>query len=148
MRTRAVAVVLRGEELLVMHRRRGDREYAVLPGGGIEEGESVQDAVLRELREETGLRGRPGVLLPVPIESESPALYLSVQVDGTELELGGPERKQADEQNVYRPAWVPLAEVDALDLVPEGAREAVRCAAAPPVTPAAPAADGTVADRS
>ena len=127
MRIRAVAVVLREEKLLVMHRRRSGREYAVLPGGGIEDGEPVQDAVLRELHEETGLRGRPGVLLPVPIESESPALYLSVQVDGTELELGGPERERADEQNVYRPAWVPLAEVEALDLVPEGARAAVRC---------------------
>ena len=147
MRIRAVAVVLREGKLLVMHRRRGGREYAVLPGGGIEEGESVQDAVLRELREETGLRGRVGALLPVPVDAESPALYLSVQVDGAELELGGPEKERADEQNVYRPAWVPLAEVDGLDLVPEGACEAVRCAAAP-VSPAGPAADGTGADRS
>ena len=127
MRIRAVAVVLREEKLLVMHRRRGGREYAVLPGGGIEEGESVQDAVLRELHEETGLRGRVGDLLPVPIESGAPTLYLTVQVDGTELELGGPERERADEQNIYRPAWVPPAEVEALDLVPEGARAAVRC---------------------
>src|SRR5699024_9536645 len=124
MRIRAVAVVLRKGNLLVMHRRRGGRAYAVLPGGGSGEGESVQDAVLRELREETGLRGRLGALLPVPIESESPALYLSVEVDGTALELGGPERERADPQNVYRPAWVPLAEVGALDLVPEAAREA------------------------
>ena len=146
MRIRAVAVVLRKGNLLVMHRRRGGREYAVLPGGGIEEGETVQDAVLRELREETGLRGRLGALLPVPIESESPALYLSVEVDGTALELGGPERERADPQNVYRPAWVPLAEVDALDLVPEATREAVRSAMT--LSPAAPAGDGTAADRS
>lgn len=148
MRIRAVAVVLREGKLLVMHRRRGGREYAVLPGGGIEEGESVQDAVLRELREETGLRGRVGALLPVLIESDAPALYLSVQVDGAELELGGPERERADPQNVYRSAWVCLAEVDGLGLVPEAAREAVRCAIALPLSPTAPGADGTEADRS
>src|SRR5699024_938693 len=128
------------------HRRRGGREYAVLPGGGIEEGGTVQDAVLRALREETGLSGRLGALLPVPIESESPALYLSVEVDATSLELGGPQRERADPQNVYRPAWVPLAEVDALDRVPEATREAVRSART--LSPAAPAGDGTAADRS
>jgi len=148
MRIRAVAVVLREGKLLVMHRRRDGREYVVLPGGGIEEGESVQDAVLRELHEETGLRGRVGALLPVPIESGAPALYLTVQVDGTELELGGPERERSDPENVYRPAWMPLAEVDGRGLVPEGAREAVRCAVERPLSPAAPAAGGTGADRS
>ena len=126
MRIRAVAVVLHEGKLLVMHRRRGERSYTVLPGGRIEKGESVQDAVLRELREETGLRGRPGALLPVPIASDAPVLYLSVQVDGTELELGGSERERSAPDNVFRPAWVPLAEVDALDLVPESACEAVR----------------------
>ena len=148
MRIRAVAVVLREGNLLVMHRRRGGREYAVLPGGGIEEGESVQDAVLRELREETGLRGRLGALLPVPIEPDAPALYLTVHVDGTALELGGPERERIDPENDYRLAWVPLAEVDALDLMPGTAREAVRAARAPRLSPAGPAADGTAADRS
>ena len=148
MRIRAVAVVLRKGNLLVMHRRRGGREYAVLPGGGIEEGESVQDAVLRELREETGLRGRLGALLPVPIEPDAPALYLTVHVDGTALELGGPERERIDPENDYRLAWVPLAEVDALDLMPGTAREAVRAARAPRLSPAGPAADGTAADRS
>lgn len=148
MRIRAAAVVISEGKLLVMHRRRGDRTYAVLPGGGIEEGESVQDAVLRELREETGLRGRPGALLPVRIDAdaESPALYLTVHVDGTELQLGGPEQERADPQNVYRPAWVPLAEVDSLDLVPETARAASRSAVVPPFSPAAPTVGDSAAD--
>jgi len=146
MRIRAAAVVIREGRLLVMHRRRDGRSYAVLPGGGIEAGESVQAAVLRELHEETGLRGRVGALLPVPIDPEAPALYLTVQASGAELVLGGPERERADPQNDYRPAWVPLAEVDALELVPETAREAVRSAVASPLSPAAPAGGGSAAD--
>jgi type II secretory pathway component PulK len=75
----------------------------------------------------------------VPIDPDAPALYMSVQVDGTELHLGGPEQERADAQNEYRPAWVPLEEVDGLELVPDTAREAVRAIAPSHFT--APAAD-------
>ncbi|MBN1151700.1 MAG: NUDIX hydrolase [Dehalococcoidia bacterium] len=53
MRDRATAVVLnRGHLLLV--RDRGFREFS-LPGGGLHEGETAEEAVARELWEETGL---------------------------------------------------------------------------------------------
>ncbi len=52
----AVAVIafLKGEVLLVERR---DVPVWVLPGGGIDEGESAEQAALRELKEETGLTG-------------------------------------------------------------------------------------------
>ena len=53
-RDRATAVVQRGEGLLIV-RDRGFRHYS-LPGGGVNRGESPEDAVARELAEETGLR--------------------------------------------------------------------------------------------
>ncbi|APX33473.1 hypothetical protein BH708_12945 [Brachybacterium sp. P6-10-X1] len=49
MRIRAVAVVIEQGHLLVIRRRRDGREYSVLPGGGIEPGETPQDACRREL---------------------------------------------------------------------------------------------------
>ncbi len=56
----AAAIVVDGVEhprSLVMVRRRYPPEEGgwTLPGGGIEAGESVQEAVVREVREETGL---------------------------------------------------------------------------------------------
>ena len=53
-RDRATAIVQRDERLLIV-RNRGFRHYS-LPGGGVNRGESPEDAVARELAEETGLQ--------------------------------------------------------------------------------------------
>ena len=53
-RTRATAIVTCGENILLV-RDRGRPTYA-LPGGGIEDGEHPESAVVRELLEETTLK--------------------------------------------------------------------------------------------
>ncbi len=54
-RQAARAVVIDGDDLLLLYTRRYD-DYS-FPGGGLGPGESTQDCLLRELREETGATG-------------------------------------------------------------------------------------------
>jgi 8-oxo-dGTP diphosphatase len=60
----AALLLIEGKVLLVRHLKNG-RRYHLLPGGGVERGESLGEALRREIAEETGLVaeiGRPLLL--------------------------------------------------------------------------------------
>jgi len=62
---RVAAVLVESDAvLLAMHRRRGETTWA-LPGGGLEEGEALEECLVREMREETGIPIRVGRLMLV-----------------------------------------------------------------------------------
>ena len=57
------AVIVRGDEFLAVRRARPPMQgLFTLPGGGVEIGESLHEAVQREVREETGLTIEPKAL--------------------------------------------------------------------------------------
>jgi 8-oxo-dGTP diphosphatase len=51
-----LCLLRRGDEILLQNRVKADWRGYALPGGHIEPGESIVDAVVREMQEETGLK--------------------------------------------------------------------------------------------
>jgi predicted acetyltransferase/ADP-ribose pyrophosphatase YjhB (NUDIX family) len=117
---RAVAVVARGAKLLVIARVLDGREYAVLPGGGIEAGETPEQAAVRELAEECSLRGTAVRRLFDGDHGGRRASYVLVDVPEGEPVLGGPEAAEQAEDNHFQPLWVTAGELPLLGLLPEG----------------------------
>jgi ADP-ribose pyrophosphatase YjhB (NUDIX family) len=51
----ARAIIIENNKLLVMHRNKYGSEYFTLVGGRVNDGETTEEALLREIKEETGL---------------------------------------------------------------------------------------------
>jgi len=64
-RIRVAAIIQRGESILLVRHEKDGRSYWMLPGGGVDVGERLDTALVRELREEVGIEIHPGRLVLV-----------------------------------------------------------------------------------
>jgi 8-oxo-dGTP diphosphatase len=79
-RIRVSAVLRWNDRLLLCRQEKGGREHWLLPGGGVNAGESLTDALHRELREECGIEDEIPVEGPVAlVDSISPQRALAAK---------------------------------------------------------------------
>jgi len=55
MATAARAIIIEDKKMLLMHRNKNGKQYFTLVGGRVQDGEAPQQAMVREVKEETGL---------------------------------------------------------------------------------------------
>lgn len=123
---RAVGVVIQDGRVLTMRRHKEGRDYCVLPGGGIEAGESPSIAVVREVAEETGLAATVKRCLWTIEHPDRVAHYFLLGVGAGPMRVGGPEAASQAENNRYTPEWVALQDLDTANLQPESLRDRLR----------------------
>jgi mutator protein MutT len=117
-------VVHDGRVLLIRRGKEPLRGRWLVPGGTVEWGETLEQAVVREVEEETGLLVRPRERVAVldRIHREAGAVaYHFVIVDYLCDVVSGTLRAGSDAEDA---AWVPLADLAAYD-VPDKAMEVV-----------------------
>jgi 8-oxo-dGTP pyrophosphatase MutT (NUDIX family) len=113
-RVRAGAICLDDDDRVVLNRGEWDRgPFYELPGGGVEEGETIEEAVVRELEEEVGLHVRIERKLANVWKSGREEHYFLVRPDGRST------RERLDLEPGFTTEWVPISSLAELPVWPK-----------------------------
>lgn len=108
----ARAIIVENGKMLVMYRNKYSSEYFTLVGGRVNEGETTDEALIREVREETGLTVTAARLVFVeeqPAPYNSQYIYLCEVAPHGDVQLGANSEEGMMNRlgmNIHEPRWV------------------------------------------
>ena len=121
-------IILNGDKVLLMFRRKNGNEYYVFPGGHMRKGETPQETAEREIEEETTIKVRNLELVfefrnYIRKDKEQIDYYFVGEWKSGEPVLSGEEYRRANEDNYYEPMWIDINKVQELTLYSLAAKE-------------------------
>lgn len=114
------AIIIEDNKLLVIFRRKikdGVKiEYYVIPGGGLEEGETLEENVIREIKEELNIDIEIIKKLETLEFDETIENYFQCKrINGTP-KLSGEEKERMSDENYYEVRYIDLDKLDEYDI--------------------------------
>jgi len=122
---RAAVIIIDNDRILLLHRIKKGKEYYVIPGGTIEEGEIPEETAVREIKEETNLDVELGDVFCRVNDFMHNGIYFLAKKFSGNLKLGGPELGRIDENNQYHLEWVHKETLQKLLLYPEEVKKKI-----------------------
>lgn len=116
-RNRGVAIIVQEGKIALIKRIRGGETYYVFPGGGIEEGETPEEATKREAYEELGVHIEVKSLIRQIKYKGMQYYYEAYIIDGVFGSGKGEEFKRTD-RGSYIPLWLPIHELENVNVKP------------------------------
>lgn len=116
-RLRACGICLKNDELLMVnHSALNTSDFWAPPGGGIEYGQSIEETLIREFKEETGVDIRPVKFLFACEFIKSPLhaieVFFEVEHVGGTLKVGSDPELENNAQIITDVKWMSAAEIE------------------------------------
>jgi len=122
---RYAGIVIKDQQILLIHRRKNGLEYWVFPGGHRQTGETGEDSVLREIEEETSILAQNPKLIFEKYDQDKKQkdfYYLCDWLSGKIPKLNGEEAVRLNQNNFYEPLWLDLKDCRDLNILPKVAK--------------------------
>ena len=115
-------IIIENDYVYLMFRRRikenGEiKEYYVIPGGGINENETLEENVKREVKEEFSVDVKINGYIGKDESEETIANFFSCSIISGTPKLGGEELDRCTESNYYEVRKVKIEDLDKIDVM-------------------------------
>ena len=120
--SRVSALVIKDNKILLIHRFKYGDEYWVIPGGGVEDKESLEESLKREVREETSLDLISFELLGSNEHEGHIHYFYKCELTLGEPKIGGPELEDSSKDNIYLLEWISIEDVNRLNIYPSSVK--------------------------
>ena len=114
-RIRAVGILIKNDRVLLIRRTKEGKKFWVLPGGGVEENEKVEKAVVREVEEEASIKCKIVKLLYTHIYPDlehKQFYYLCKHISGNpKLGEYNEFHTMEEKDQTYEPVWVKIEDL-------------------------------------
>ncbi|HFJ9439830.1 MULTISPECIES: NUDIX domain-containing protein [Bacillus] len=116
-RNRGAAIIVQEGKIALIKRIREGETYYVFPGGGIEEGETAEEATKREAYEELGVHIKVEHLI-AKVEYRGTEYYFNARIIGGVFGSGKAEEFEIKDRGIYIPLWLPIHELEEVNIKP------------------------------
>jgi ADP-ribose pyrophosphatase YjhB (NUDIX family) len=127
----ARAIVIENDKILIMFRNKSGSQYYTLVGGRVNEGETIEQALIREIKEETGLditEARPVFYEEHPEPYNTQYIYLCKVAPHGEVKIQETSEEgfmNRIDINVHKPVWSDLRAFEKLPFRTPQLQEAI-----------------------
>lgn len=112
--SRSAAILIHKGQTALIERQRAGLTYYLFPGGTVEDGESLEAACVREIREELGLEIAVKSLLAEVVFDGNRQFYFICEIRGGVFGTGDGEEYSGTlppEVGTYKPVWMDVDEL-------------------------------------
>lgn len=118
MRNRSSVVIIQNKKVLLIKRVKEGSVYYVFPGGGIEIGETLEEAAKREAYEELGVKVNI-LKLMTKINFNGTQFYYLADIISGEVGTGNGEEYTSKHRGTYMPTYIEISKLQTINVIPK-----------------------------